>query len=113
MITLEEVLKAYEYAESHPHRYLRGTTNWCAAVAWYLNKSVEDEIKTLKQEWADEVAEHRITQVNRDRWRSNYHAAMQSGIKTHDGQKLLVQHILDTDSGLSENSRKILEELIK
>jgi hypothetical protein len=35
------------------------------------------------------------------------------GIKTHDGQKLLVQHILDTDKGLSENSRKILEELIK
>lgn len=41
------------------------------------------------------------------------------GIKTHDGrcmaaeQKLLVQHILDTDEGLSENSRKILEELIK
>ncbi len=36
-----------------------------------------------------------------------------TGIKTHDGQKLLVQHILDTDEGLSENSRKILEELIK
>lgn len=35
------------------------------------------------------------------------------GIKAHDGQKLLVQHILDTDEGLSENSRKILEELIK
>lgn len=35
------------------------------------------------------------------------------GIKTHDGQKLLVQYILDTDSGLSENSRKILEEFIK
>lgn len=38
MITLEQVLKAYEYAESHPHRYLRGTTNWCAAVAWHLNQ---------------------------------------------------------------------------
>ncbi len=35
------------------------------------------------------------------------------GIKVHDGQKLLVQHILDTDEGLSENSRKILERLIK
>lgn len=33
--------------------------------------------------------------------------------KQRDGQKLLVQHILDTDEGLSENSRKILEELIK
>lgn len=36
-----------------------------------------------------------------------------TGIKTHDGQKLLLQHILDTDEGLSENSRRILEELIK
>ncbi len=36
-----------------------------------------------------------------------------SGIKNHAGQKLLVQHILDTDEGLSENRRKILEELIK
>lgn len=38
MLTLEQVLKAYEYAESHPHKYLRGTTNWCAAVAWHLNQ---------------------------------------------------------------------------
>ena len=38
MITLEQVLKAYEYADSHPHKYLRGTTNWCAAVAWHLNQ---------------------------------------------------------------------------
>ena len=37
-LTLEQVLKAYEYAESHPHKYLRGTTNWCAAVAWHLNQ---------------------------------------------------------------------------
>lgn len=36
-ITLEQVLKAYEYADSHPHKYLRGTTNWCAAVAHALN----------------------------------------------------------------------------
>lgn len=38
MITLEQVLKAYEYANSHPHKYLRGTTNWCAAVAHSLNE---------------------------------------------------------------------------
>lgn len=38
MITLEQVLKAYEYANSHPHKYLRGTTNWCAAVAHILNE---------------------------------------------------------------------------
>lgn len=43
---------------------------------------------------------------------SNFNTEVR-GIKTHDGQKLLVQHILDTDKGLSENSRKILEELIK
>lgn len=42
-----------------------------------------------------------------------FQAAQALGIKAHDGQKLLVQHILDTDEGLSENSRKILEELIK
>jgi hypothetical protein len=36
-ITLNQVLKAYDYAESHPHKYLRGTTNWCAAVAHSLN----------------------------------------------------------------------------
>lgn len=44
---------------------------------------------------------------------TNFRAILEAGIKNHDGQKLLVQHILDTDSGLSENSRKILEELIK
>lgn len=36
-----------------------------------------------------------------------------SQLELVEEQKLLVQHILDTDSGLSENSRKILEELIK
>ena len=38
MITLDQILKAYDYADNHPHRYLRGTTNWCAAVAWHLNQ---------------------------------------------------------------------------
>jgi len=38
MITLDQVLKAYDYADNHSHRYLRGTTNWCAAVAWHLNQ---------------------------------------------------------------------------
>lgn len=37
VITYQQVFKAYEYAESHPHKYLRGTTNWCAAVAYALN----------------------------------------------------------------------------
>lgn len=43
MITLEQVLKAYDYAESHPHKYLRGTTNWCAAIAWHLNQQEPTE----------------------------------------------------------------------
>lgn len=38
-VTLQQIMHAYEYAESHPHKYLRGTTNWCAAVAWHLNKN--------------------------------------------------------------------------
>lgn len=36
-VTYQQVFKAYEYAEAHPHKYLRGTTNWCAAVAYALN----------------------------------------------------------------------------
>lgn len=43
----------------------------------------------------------------------NFNTETNQGIKNHVGQKLLVQHILDTDEGLSENSRKILGELIK
>ncbi|MCL8309020.1 hypothetical protein M9Y57_29595, partial [Pseudomonas putida] len=39
-IALEQVLQAYTYADNHPHRYLRGTTNWCAAVAHSLNEQV-------------------------------------------------------------------------
>lgn len=45
-VTLQQVLAAYEYAESHPHKYLRGTTNWCAAVAHNLNACL-DELKRL------------------------------------------------------------------
>lgn len=51
MITLEQVLKAYEYANSHPHKYLRGTSNWCAAVAHILNDQ-----KPAAQHQGDPVA---------------------------------------------------------
>lgn len=34
-------------------------------------------------------------------------------IQIHAGQKLLVQHILDNDKGLSHSSRVILEKLIE
>lgn len=37
-ITMADVMRAWEYAEDHPHKYLRGTTNWCAAVAYSLNQ---------------------------------------------------------------------------
>lgn len=35
------------------------------------------------------------------------------GIQSHDGQKLLVQIVLDNDKGLSDSSRMILEKLIE
>ena len=44
---------------------------------------------------------------------SGWVAAQALGIKNHDGQKLLVQHILDNDKGLSDSSRVILEKLIE
>ena len=37
-ITMADVMRAWEYAEDHPHKYLRGTTNWCAAMAYSLNQ---------------------------------------------------------------------------
>lgn len=36
-VTLQQVLIAYGYATDHPDKYLRGTTNWCAAFAHSLN----------------------------------------------------------------------------
>ena len=42
-------------------------------------------------------------------WFENY---IKAGIKNHDGQKLLVKHILDTDKGISETTRTILEMLV-
>lgn len=41
MITLKDVLEAYDYA--HDCKYLRGTTNWCAAVAWFLNERLKEK----------------------------------------------------------------------
>ena len=42
-----------------------------------------------------------------------FEALLDAGVKNHDGQKLLLQYILDNDSGISETSRKILEEMLK
>jgi hypothetical protein len=34
------VLIAYDYANDHPHKYLKGTTNWCEAVAFSLRQQM-------------------------------------------------------------------------
>lgn len=44
-ITLYQVMRAYEYACTHPHGYQRGTTNWCAAVAHSLNVQVRSTLE--------------------------------------------------------------------
>lgn len=44
MANLGQVMKAMEYADNHPHSYLKGTTNWCAAVAYSLNQQMLDEL---------------------------------------------------------------------
>lgn len=46
-ISMAQVLKAYDYANDHPHKYLRGTTNWCAAVAHSLNAQAADSRSDL------------------------------------------------------------------
>ena len=37
---------------------------------------------------------------------------IESGILNHDGQKLLIEHILETDTGISESTKVILETLL-
>lgn len=44
MANLGQVMKAMEYADNHPNSYLKGTTNWCAAVAYSLNQQMLDEL---------------------------------------------------------------------
>jgi hypothetical protein len=55
----------------------------------------------------------RATQVSLDNCELRIENLQRLGIKSHDGQKILVQHILDNDEGLSDNSRIILEKLIE
>lgn len=57
-IDLVQVLNAYDYANNHPHKYLRGTTNWCAAVAHSLNEQAaseapRQELVAWEVYWAD------------------------------------------------------------
>ena len=47
-ITMADVQRAYDYATEHPHKYLRGTTNWCAAVAHSLNQRAPSAPATVQ-----------------------------------------------------------------
>lgn len=55
-VTMANVMRAYEYACDHPHKYLRGTSNWCAAVAWELNK-LESPAPAVPQPIYDETSD--------------------------------------------------------
>lgn len=41
-VTMQQVLIAYDYATENPGKYLRGTTNWCAAFAHSLNGQLKE-----------------------------------------------------------------------
>lgn len=58
-VTMANVMRAYEYACEHPHKYLRGTSNWCAAVAWKLNQ-LESSAPTPPQPIYDEPKEREL-----------------------------------------------------
>ena len=72
-INLAQVLKAYDYADNHPHKYLRGTTNWCAAVAHSLNEQAAPEAPRQEPEawirrWAaDGITPEKVLNEN-GRW---------------------------------------------
>lgn len=51
---------------------------------------VVDRLAVVEKEWADEAAEHRITQVNRDTWRSNYHDAFSKSAQTREALNAMV-----------------------
>lgn len=58
-VTMANVMRAYEYACDHPDKYLRGTSNWCAAVAWKLNQ-LESPSPTPPQPTYDEAKEREL-----------------------------------------------------
>ena len=67
-------------------------------------------------EWWLSLPSGRQKVLIEDKWMladNAFQAGQAQGIKAHDGQKLLVQHILDNDKGLSDSSRMILEKLIE
>lgn len=67
-------------------------------------------------EWWLSLPSGRQKVLIEDKWMladNAFQAAQTLGIKANEGQKLLVQHILDNDKGLSHSSRVILEKLIE
>lgn len=65
-ITHQKVLKAYDYANEHPHKYLRGTSNWCAAVAHKLNELLDAPV--VERQPAAEVQHGPCDDVGAPQW---------------------------------------------
>lgn len=64
-VKMANVMRAYEYACDHPDKYLRGTSNWCAAVAWKLNQ-LESPATTPPQPIYDEAKERELFEASRN-----------------------------------------------
>lgn len=76
-VSMVQVFKAVDYANSHPDKYLNGTTNWCAAVAFDLNRqtntaaqppALQAEIERLKSA-AETLARMGYTDNGGELWR--------------------------------------------
>lgn len=64
--------------------------------------SLRAQLDEVNKEWADETAEHRATQINRDTWRSNYHGAMRELAEAYE----LLRHLYDNNElSLGDNQR--------
>lgn len=71
-------LKHYEAAYKEFHDKTEWVQKTTTTGEWGKHRAdiLRERIEKLEKEYADEAAEHRKTQVNRDTWRSNYHEAM-------------------------------------
>ena len=90
-VTMADVMRAWEYAEDHPHKYLRGTTNWCAAVAHSLNQRSQSAPATVQGD-ADNY-----------RWLRKQHNNVNSDIGVYDGANILAtpEGNLDLDAAIA------------
>lgn len=87
--TIEALAVAsFDTVADHGHDADSYMAGFCASLYWQtapfiglalktMTHADPGEVERLRAELTDEAAEHRITQVNRDRWRSNYHEVMQ------------------------------------